>query len=388
MLRALLLLSLLAGCGSAGGFQDDDGPRDTGVEDNGEGGGDFQERVIDDGIVHGQGAQIIDIDGDGNQDVLAALSLTDAVHLYLNEGGGDSWQRVEIGTGIVAMETEVADFDDDGDLDIAAVELFDRNDGIGRVTWYENSGDVRGGWTERPITDIAGPIYISSGDLDGDGAIDLVFGSSTYDEGRGVWMLRNLGNSFDAPAVIDADVQEVRSVQVADMDGDGTSDVVVAARDSYEIAWYQRTGSAFTKNLIATADLPTDIRVANLDGDPELEVVASTAGKLDYFDPPTWTPSTIAIFAAALDSRIAVADFDGDGSTDVAAGTSLLDGELRIYLNEGGGNFASELVQSGYAGLNHVAGGDLDGDGRTDLLTTTYSHTESNDLISWWANGR
>jgi hypothetical protein len=385
MHRALVLF-LAAGCGNAGGFRNDAGPTDRGGNDNG---GSFEERVIDDSIVHGQGAEIVDIDADGDNDVVVALSLTDAVYLYVNEGGGTTWSTVQVGppNTIVGIQVAVADFDGDSDLDIAAVGLFLRSGGPGEITWYENPGNVTGAWTERPITGDAfdGPIYLDTGDLNGDGRPDLLVGAN--EPGRGVWWLENEGGSFGAPIPIDSDLADARSVQAADVDADGDDDVVAAGRISGELAWYRNDAAVFTKSRIAAVENPSDVQVANLDGDAALEVVAVMAGNISWFDPPSWTRNDVATFPSSDTSRIVARDLDGDGTIDVAASTTEAGGELRLHTNAGG-SFTTEVVRSGYAGLNYVVGGDVDGDGREDLLTTTYSHTDSSDLISWWANAR
>ncbi len=350
----------------------------------------FTEHVIDQDIVHGQGMQVVDIDGDGDQDVVVAFSFTDAVHLYLNQGGGGSWRKVELGTGIVAVELEVLDVDADGDLDVAAVGLFAREGGSGEITWYENPGDPTGAWITHAITGhtFDGPTALASTDLDGDGRPDLVVGSVEYSgAGGGVWWLRNEGGGFDPPVAIDPDLLDVSSVQVGDLGGDGAIDVVAAGRTSGEIALYVNDGATFTKTTIASPAEPTDLQLANMDGDPELEIVAVSAGQIAYYDPPGWTEVVISEFPSVRPSRIAAADFDGDGSVDVAATTTELDGELRLF-TRGGGGFASKVVRTGYAGFNFVVAGDLDGDGVADLLSSTYAHTDTNDVIAWWSRSR
>jgi hypothetical protein len=381
----LFALLLVLSCGKAGGFPTDGGPRpDTGPRpDGGTNGGLFTESVIDESIVHGQAVDIVDIDGDGDRDVLVALSLTDAVYLYVNEGNAGSWSTVPIGTGIVAMKPEAVDLDGDGDLDIATVGLFERAGGPGEVTWYENNA---GAWTERSITGstFSGPLFIEAADLSGDGLADLVVGSVEFaGAGRGLWWFRNTGGAFEGPTAIDENLRDVRSIQLADLDADGMIDVLCAARTSGEIAWYENSAGTFTKNAIAAIGGPTDVQLANLDGDAELEVIV-LANELSWFDPPGWTKQTIAAsFPSADTSRVVAADFTGDGAIDLATTTTMMDGVLTLYENSGG-SFTPKVVQTGYRGLNFVSAGDLDGDGRPDLLTTTYGHTDSTDVISWW----
>jgi len=67
-MRRSALILILAGCGQ------NDIPTTGG----------FQERIVDNSIRHGQQLEVADIDEDGSPDIVAAFSLTDAVHVYLN----------------------------------------------------------------------------------------------------------------------------------------------------------------------------------------------------------------------------------------------------------------------------------------------------------------
>lgn len=410
MLRINTLLPLLfaVGCGSAGGFRSDAGP---GGSDAGPGGGEgFTERRIDEGIVHGQGVETVDIDRDGDLDVIAALSLTDSVHIYLNEGGGGMWSTVDVGGGnIVAMEVEAADLDGDGDLDIAAVGLFERALGFnspGEVTWFENPGDVRGSWTRHEITGLTfpAPIYVEAGDLTGNGSPDLVVAAIELGSGgNGVHWFRNTGGTFEGPLDIDADLAFAVTAQLVDVDGDGVTDVVAAGRNQGELVWYENgreQGSTaldpgFTRHSLAAVPEPNDVQLANLDDDPALEAIASygpSPGAVAFFDPPAdptqpWVEVSVAdAFGFGESARVATGDFDADQDTDIAVITPMFM-ELRVYTNDGG-TFTEQVVSTGYNGINFVAAGDIDGDGREDLVTSTYANTDSSDIIAWWSSDR
>lgn len=71
----------------------------------------------------------VDIDFDGDMDLITSYSLTDEVVLEMNNGS-NNWQMISVGTNLVAMFAIPADIDGDGDLDIVAVGLFDRNTGF------------------------------------------------------------------------------------------------------------------------------------------------------------------------------------------------------------------------------------------------------------------
>lgn len=428
---ALLGALLLSACGQEGGFRNGDidildsgtGPRDASIpfdagpqDDSGTPGATFVERVIGDEFRHGQGIQVVDMDGDGDLDVVVALSLTDTIYIYFNEEGGTRWTVVPVATmgSIVAMEVEVADLDGDGDLDIAAVGLFDRNGGgfnsPGEVTWFENGGDPRGRWTAHDITGRTfwAPRYIEAGDITGDGAHDLIVASmSTTDvngapRGNGVHWFRNAGDRFIGPTPVDAELAGVQSLIVADVDGNGVADILAVGNESDAIAWYEnmrRPGTeaeapAFTKHVIATPNAPFDITLANMDDDPELELVATLSrgegGALVYFDPPAdprqpWREVVISeTFGGGRNTRLYAADLDGDGRIDVAVGSPDTS-SIRVFFNAPDG-WVSQVVHGDYTGLNWLTGGDIDGDGRADLLTSTYELSGQRDQLSWWKN--
>lgn len=419
-----LLLGLAAGCGDDGASSPDARPGRDARPDPGRpdadpnrpdanpgapdaapipGGGNFTERVIASveaatgDVQHVQGTEIVDIDNDGDPDVIATFSRSDNIYLYLNRGDATAWTRVTVAPKdtIVAMDAVARDIDGDGDLDIAAIGLFQRGQDFaspGDVVWYENpGGTLMGAWTRHDVDQLSGARTLASADLDGDDRPDLIVGAIYVNsQGNGVHWYRNTGGAFTGPTAIDADLRLVSSVQVADIDGNDTPDVVAAGNESQELVWYQnRGGSAptFNKRVIADSGEFYAVFVANMDDDPAREVVASRGSGLVWYDPPAdpiepWTANTIASFGGSNDVVLAAADVDGDGDTDVAA-SARPEAKVSVFLADGA-TWTEIPVASGYA-ASFVNIGDVNGDRRYDLVTSTYDHSDG-DRLAWWEN--
>jgi hypothetical protein len=221
--------------------------------------------------------EIADFDGDGDLDVVGRDQAEfghrgDTLHFY-RQNSPDSWShravQVPNGEGLC-----VADIDGDGDQDVVF-------EGI----WLENTGDVLAGpWTKHVYTKswTYRNAFVATGDLNGDGRLDIVLAPSELAGGtyRISW--------FEAPAkatgqewtehVVDDPVETVHHfVGVADMDLDGDRDIVAAemlqGKDPDEVKIYVNCGGgrSWVKQVIATTGSHS-MRIADLDGDGDSDL--------------------------------------------------------------------------------------------------------------------
>ena len=118
----------------------------------------------------------IDIDGDGNMDLLSASANDNTIAWYQNNGSETFTKIVIDNTALLAQDVSAADADGDGDIDILASS---KNDNT--VAIYINNGSEV--FTKKSITTASGgPRFSRFVDLDSDGDLDIVASSDIDDK--------------------------------------------------------------------------------------------------------------------------------------------------------------------------------------------------------------
>ena len=352
-------------------------------------GSSWAERILAVDADHAKFVTSSDVDRDGDLDILAASSDNYTVEYFENDGqAAPSFvRRLITNTAVGARSVHAADFDNDGDIDIATASRDDN-----QVVLYVNTSIHRSAVLEgeRIVTTYSQTRSVAAADIDADGRTDIVSTANTV-----VAWHRNLGGSPPnfAPTVIDSGFQGGRWVTTGDLDGDGDIDIVGADRTTHRIVAYfnqlRQAGSVSFAAQVVTADAlrVRDVNVADLDNDGDMDLYSASDGD----NTVAWyenTDGTGRAFAKRVVSQIVdyprstyAADVDGDGWLDLLS-ASAQDDSLTLFRQTSRGVFAQQTIYNLADGAQFVHADDIDGDNDMDLLLSS----ELDNTIAWFAN--
>ena len=310
--------------------------------------------------------QIGDVTGDGKADLVLG-----GVSLMVNQGNGTfSAIRPISAASIVAMT--LADLDGDSRLDIVAVDLamgWEQD-----VIVFHNAGN---GAFVTAQSSPAGPApsTLAIADLDGDGHPDVVLPSLNGNT-MNVLMGKS-GGTFAAPVSYVAG-NNSPSVAIGDLNGDGAPDVAVANRNGNgaSVLLNQGKGTFAAEITYPAGTAPSAIQIADIDGDKKPDLIVANSGSNNVSvlrNLGTTTFASAVNYAVGMSpSALAIGDLDGDGKPDIVV-LNPADNDVSVLHNQGSGAFAAAVsvpVGSYLHVPSGVALGDLDGDGRLDLVVS------------------
>ena len=308
----------------------------------------FEPRVVGRYVSGASSVYPADLDDDGDLDVISSSWNDGRIVWHEN----NRTKRPQFSDNTISTSAEgaesiiVVDLDSDGDLDVVSASFLDS-----RIIWFENNGGRHPDFVSHTITGAAlGARFVSSADLDGDGDFDILSACVENDEIS--WYESN-GKSpprFTYRQISNT-AESAWMVQSSDVDRDGDLDVISASAGDHEIAWHENDGRKpprFTTHTVtskaygARAVYPGDL---DSDGDVDLIVATDEDGKVSWYEndgssDPSFRYHLIAttIYGA---QAVHATDMDSDGDVDVLSssfhgswGVPFLSPDSAVFFHE------------------------------------------------------
>jgi sugar phosphate isomerase/epimerase len=330
---------------------------------------------------------ILDVDQDSVNDFMVASY--EKIAWFRRSAEGWTRYAVENGAAGVRLEAggDVLDIDGDGDLDI----LMGAQSKAGEIWWWANPyPDFQADkpWTRHQVIAIGGTHHDQIfGDFDGDGKVELAF---WYNRGRQLFLAEIPADPTQSWPVTQiaqlAPGDPPEGFARIDLNGDGKLDIVSGGH------WFEHVeGTTFKAHPVdseyrfsrsAAGDLIEggwpEIVIGSGDGVGPLALYEQHDGK--------WTKRTI-IERVDHGHTLGVVDIDRDGHLDIYTGEMYNPGagatcRQWVLYGDGKGGFQTQQISTGI-GCHESRVGDLDGDGDMDILHKDFQQERRVDV---WLN--
>jgi hypothetical protein len=315
----------------------------------GVGDGTFQENGLYGTAGDHANVALADVNGDGKLDMLASGCaykdcFTGVVTVHTGNGDGTfAGGSYVFGTGgMFPSSPAVADFNGDGKLDLVVANCGNGcQTGTGTVGVLLGNGDATFQTAVTYSTGGIGPHRVIVADVNGDGKPDLIVpnscttsGNCTYGPGSVGVLLGKGDGTFQAAVTYGSGGDYAFSVAVADVNGDGKLDLLVAN---------------FCGDTNCSLAGPLGVLLGNGDGTFQSVIPYSLGG-----------PSL---------GQIALADVNGDGKLDIV--TTSGSNNTMVLPGNGDGTFQAPVFYgTGGFGADGIAVADVNGDGLPDVMVT------------------
>jgi FG-GAP-like repeat len=348
------------------------------------------------------GVVAADFDGDSRVDVAVATRYIAGapphpgyIDVYLQTAPGVFQAPAQYAVAPDPWGLSAGDFDGDGKLDLVAATPSTvppqvnvvTSSGVVSILRQDAANAGRFLAAQQAVTGGAAKAAAIA-QLTGDAFADVVVADGVLVNGRALLLAQDPahpGTLLSPFALAIGAGHGAEDIAVGDIDGDGRTDIALAAYDTAAVL-YQDVGGVFEPVVLLPVGIyPQGIAMADLDGDGHVDIATANAGNAPGGglggSSVTLLLQTAARSFARTDvpvadgaRRLVVADLNGDGVPDIAVVSLVYQSQapsrISVLLQSATtrGQFSVAGTYNGTFSANFIAAGDVNGDGRNDII--------------------
>ncbi|MBS1493076.1 MAG: T9SS type A sorting domain-containing protein [Bacteroidetes bacterium] len=359
-----------------------------------------------------QNLAVADLNGDGKPDMLAANTGSDSVSVFINRTGvGTSpasftYTDFSMQAGSSPKSIILQDFNGDGKPDLASGDYNNKSVSVFMNTTSPGSTTPAYSAPQNFSTGTGNPPALASGDFNLDGKYDLAVINSEPGGGYiAIFLNTTTPGASSASFSTHTDFamgNGPRVVEIGDVNGDGKPDLITTngLDNIASIFLNTTTPGASTPSFSARTDFatgnePQEICLADFNGDGKIDFATSNgiSNNVSVFFNTTAPGASVPTFSGPTNFAgmgicwaITSADFNGDGKPDIAV-TSVDADSIAVMLNSttpgaSAPTFYPRKRFSTGTTPYKVASGDVNGDGKPDLITANWNSNNLSVLLN------
>jgi|TARA_R100000479_G_scaffold34767_1_gene15213 hypothetical protein len=336
-------------------------------------------------VKNSRGVTLADIDNDGVNEILYGIDTT----LYALEGDGNVlWEKTVLGP--ILLPPTAVDIDQDGDIEIIVNTGYPTT--VGRIYLKDNNGEDLPGW---PLNFddhwmINAPAVA---DVDNNGTYDIVTCERAGSSEGYVHVINIDGTPINSNWPVQVDATPAFTPSIGDVDNDGNNDVVIAT-SSTGMRIYDNQGQLFPNFPLVDPTVRYSYQspiLADLDGDDDLEIIGSNHGDAPGFyvlnHDATYYPGWPIALGGWTYSPATVLDIEGDETFEIFMSDRNTSGDGTpldvVYGLTPDGNNLNNFPISKYGGTEGVLSiADINDDGILEVIfPSTLTDAEGDGYI-------